>query len=132
MSGCWLTNATLDASADATYVGTMTDAREQRVRNPYRYETDETGKRHAVYELRLVVAFGDGMQWAPNQSCLRSLVAAFGPDTSAWLGKRVSVSRRERVNPATGVVTYARVVTASEAALELEADESFGGTGRAH
>jgi hypothetical protein len=114
MTSTWLTNALLDERTDGTYVGTVSDAREQRVRNPYRFERDEAGKRQAVYEPRLVVAFADGIQWVPNQSCLRSLVAAYGPDTSDWVGQKVSVSRRERVNRTTGEITRERVVVATD------------------
>ena len=51
-----------------------------------------------------VLKFADGAQWIPNLSARRTLMEARGPESDAWVGRRVAVQlvREARTDRASG------------------------------
>ncbi len=87
------------------YEGTIVAVDEHEVRNRWRYARDpETGKSAPRREDVPVILFEDGWTWIPNVSARRVLVAAWGVETDAWIGRRMRIwlERKLRKERTTG------------------------------
>lgn len=104
----WLNVPELTRRGDA-YIGVIVSVAAVTVRNPYTCRK----------EVKPVIEFDDGQKLLPNVGMLRTLMALYGPESDAWVGKRLRVfqvlSPVQRVDKKTGEVvrTYERHVMES-------------------
>jgi hypothetical protein len=87
------------------YEGVIASVAEQVVRNPF----------SAQRERQPVIAFADGWRLIPNLGMRAALIEMLGPETDAWVGRRIQVFRRrvERIDRTTGEVRVVFVKSVS-------------------
>jgi hypothetical protein len=99
-----------------SYEGVIAGVTEERVRNRY------TARR----EWQPVIDFADGWRLIPNLSMREALINIFGPETDAWHGRRITItrSRRETTNQSSGEVRVRWVKSVSCADKHARAADS--------
>ena len=95
----WLTNTVVEGLG-GEYVGVIESVAMMPVRNPYTTQTSDEP----------VITFEDGRKIVPNIGMRRRLIAAFGKETDAWFGRRITVRLQQVVTKSTGELRSVKTV----------------------
>jgi hypothetical protein len=91
----WLNDEAL-AALSGVYEGAIDAVVEETVTN--RFKRNEDGSPIKCTEP--VICFRDGWRLIPNLGARRALIQLLGPDTDAWIGRRLVVTRVRMENSA--------------------------------
>ena len=102
---------TLDVlEAMGTYIGTITEVVVETVNNK------KKGRRMKVPHIY----FEDGHFLIPNEGNKKCLIAGYGPETDAWIGKRVGIYTRQQEFEASPLAAYEKVMECLDAVESLD------------